>query len=613
MSDPSEVVAESSRVGLLRFPDVWRAGRALPQAGGRADLLGRRGIILMGEGTVTPASGSAAGGGRRRTLRVAVEGCAHGELDMVYRRVNEMERDDGRKVDLLICCGDFQAVRNTWDLECMACPRKYRAMHSFWKYYAGVLRAPVLTIFIGGNHEASNHLWELPFGGWVAPNIYYLGDAGVVRFGGLRLAGLSGIYNARNYAALKYERPPYDEATLRSSFHVRRFDVDRLMQLARESRSIEPHTPAGSPPLKRPRESDEADAPLGDAPWRLPVDIFISHDWPRRIAEFGNTAALLKRKSFLAREIAEGTLGSPPAMALLRALQPAWWFSAHMHVRFEAYVPHTPSAGGSNSPAGGRAAPRRATRFLALDKCLEKRPFLEIMDFDVDAEVDETGALVPPYLEYDDEWLAVTRAWHPLRTVAALGGRDWEPPEGPPPAIEQHLAYVRGRFDELGKYSRRISEFSFFRTQPIYDPRFESLGQNEKRRVLNALQGLQVRSPTDNPQTISMLKFLGLPLDPADFFVEPRKRSTSFKVEAPPFTPQQATNAAAHGASATGASSSSGMALKVEAPPFQPKPAALTAAIAMAGGMLPRTLTNPTVPHTLASRGPASGAPRYSP
>jgi hypothetical protein len=32
---------------------------------------------------------------------------------------------------------------------------------SFYKYYSGEKKAPVLTIFIGGNHEASNHLWEL--------------------------------------------------------------------------------------------------------------------------------------------------------------------------------------------------------------------------------------------------------------------------------------------------------------------------------------------------------------------------------------------------------------------------------------------------------------------
>ena len=52
---------------------------------------------------------------------------------------------------------------------------------------------------VGGNHEAANHLWELHYGGWVAPNIYYLGAAGVVNFAGLRIAGLSGIYNPRHY------------------------------------------------------------------------------------------------------------------------------------------------------------------------------------------------------------------------------------------------------------------------------------------------------------------------------------------------------------------------------------------------------------------------------
>lgn len=40
-------------------------------------------------------------------------------------------------------------------------PPKYREMKSFWKYYSGQEVAPVPTIFIGGNHEASNYLWEL--------------------------------------------------------------------------------------------------------------------------------------------------------------------------------------------------------------------------------------------------------------------------------------------------------------------------------------------------------------------------------------------------------------------------------------------------------------------
>ena len=43
----------------------------------------------------------------------------------------------------------------------MAVPPKYREMATFYKYYTGEKVAPVLTLFIGGNHEASNHLWEL--------------------------------------------------------------------------------------------------------------------------------------------------------------------------------------------------------------------------------------------------------------------------------------------------------------------------------------------------------------------------------------------------------------------------------------------------------------------
>lgn len=52
---------------------------------------------------------------------------------------------------------------------------------------------------VGGNHEAMNYLWELYYGGWVAPNIYYLGHAGVIKFGGIRIGGLSGIFNGGHY------------------------------------------------------------------------------------------------------------------------------------------------------------------------------------------------------------------------------------------------------------------------------------------------------------------------------------------------------------------------------------------------------------------------------
>jgi lariat debranching enzyme len=113
-------------------------------------------------------------------LTVAVEGCAHGNLDEIYDSILQTQKANGITIDLLLCCGDFQSIRNEQDMECLACPVKYRSMvgvcnhmllfcdintamfmfrqNSFYKYYSGQKKAPVLTIFIGGNHEASNYL-----------------------------------------------------------------------------------------------------------------------------------------------------------------------------------------------------------------------------------------------------------------------------------------------------------------------------------------------------------------------------------------------------------------------------------------------------------------------
>jgi lariat debranching enzyme len=43
----------------------------------------------------------------------------------------------------------------------LSCPAKYRQLGDFYRYYNGEKKAPIPTIFIGGNHEASNHMQEL--------------------------------------------------------------------------------------------------------------------------------------------------------------------------------------------------------------------------------------------------------------------------------------------------------------------------------------------------------------------------------------------------------------------------------------------------------------------
>ncbi|GJJ14916.1 hypothetical protein Clacol_009186 [Clathrus columnatus] len=329
-------------------------------------------------------------------MKVAVEGCCHGTLDQIYAQIGKLEKQNNYKVDLLLICGDFEALRNPSDMECMAVPQKYRTMGDFSKllietgrYYVGQVKAPILTIVIGGNHEASNYLWELYHGGWLAPNIYFLGFSGCIQVNGVRIAGSSGIYKSHDYH----------------------------------------------------------------------LDVFLSHDWPTSIENYGNKAELFRRKPHFKSESLSGELGSPPMLHLLKTLQPKWWFSAHMHVKFEATFNH-----GTQQPENfsvrqdppvenpdeikiddlddengattlenpdeiiiedeiNQATPNippkeqaRRTQFLALDKCLPRRNFLEVIDIPISSNGPE-GNVGSPYITFDPEWLAITRALHPFLSL----------------------------------------------------------------------------------------------------------------------------------------------------------------------------------------------------
>ena len=63
-----------------------------------------------------------------------------------------------------------------------------------------------------------------------------------------------------------------------------------------------------------------------------------------------------------------------------RPFQPAYWFSAHLHTKFAALVRHPAPAQLATAAAAAAAASPSAptTRFLALDKCLPSRDFLQV-------------------------------------------------------------------------------------------------------------------------------------------------------------------------------------------------------------------------------------------
>ncbi|OCF57434.1 hypothetical protein L486_04892 [Kwoniella mangroviensis CBS 10435] len=241
-------------------------------------------------------------------VQIAVQGCSHGSLTAIYDTVQQYTLHTSKPIDLLLLCGDFQALRSTNDFASLAVPPKYHSLGTFHEYYSGLRKAPVLTIVIGGNHEASNYMWELYHGGWLAENIYYMGAGGSVYVDGLRIVGASGIYKDHDYRKGHFEKVPYNNSTLRSVYHIREYDVMKLMQLSCRDDSI-----------------------------------FLSHDWPTSIARHGDTGALLRRKPFFRDEINKNTLGSPPLFTLLNHIQPSYWFSAHLHVKFAALYDHSSS------------------------------------------------------------------------------------------------------------------------------------------------------------------------------------------------------------------------------------------------------------------------------
>nr|GAT52871.1 RNA lariat debranching enzyme [Mycena chlorophos] len=309
-------------------------------------------------------------------MRIAVVGCSHGHLDQIYKTIHRVDQEAKRRgelpVELLLCCGDFQAHRGNADLYTMKAPAKFRLLNDFHNYYAGRKRAPVLTLVIGGNHEATSHLWECYHGGWLAPNIYFLGQAGSVLVDGwLRVAGASGIWKACDWKKGHFERIPYIPSTLSSAYHVREYDTTRLMQLA------------GGPK----------------------VDIFMSHDWPRAIEKHGDTKQLLLENPRFKTNVLSNTLGSPPLETILNTVKPDRWCSGHMHVRFTAEVQH----------GDRKRNPEQvqSTKFLALDKPGEGRPFLEVIEVPRPPTVDTSTSSGAPKLFFDPHWLAIVRAFAP--------------------------------------------------------------------------------------------------------------------------------------------------------------------------------------------------------
>ena len=556
-------------------------------------------------------------------VRLAIEGCGHGTLNNIYSSITAAcKAKSWPGVDLLIIGGDFQAVRNSYDLNAMAVPAKYREIGDFQEYYSGKRKAQYLTIFIGGNHEASNHLTELYYGGWVAPQIYYMGAANVLRFGPLRIAAMSGIWKGYHYRKPHYERLPYTEDDKKSVYHVRALDVRKLLQI------------------------------------RTQVDIGLSHDWPQGIQWCGDWRTLFRQKKFLEEDARSGRLGNVAAKDVLLRLRPRYWFSAHLHTKFTALVKHDdvylneapiqwdevlqqepnteeieidldnmdtticqPYRDGRAKPmpnsdeiqldledsdeeeiekegdaADGpavdpneipvqsteddpdrlmtTAAPitqphdtrisediraqlpdsfkrpppleklpypkdiqNKETKFLALSKCLPGRDFLQLIEIPATSQSEEQGLSRPFRLEYDKEWLAITRTFN---KDLKFGNEQVRMP-----GYEGDVVYRKRILDEeawvgenlVAKDKMTVPE-DFELTAPIYDP---SVGIHTKQRPVEYA----------NPQMARFCSLLNID-NPLDMDQEERSRREAQSASLPDESSARGGRGGGHGHSRGG-------------------------------------------------------------
>lgn len=343
-------------------------------------------------------------------------------------------------------------------------------MGDFHRYYSGDKQAPVLTLVIGGNHEASSYLSELYYGGWLAPNIYYLGAVNVLRYGPFRIAGLSGIFKASDYHKPHHECLPYDRDEIRSIYHVRECDVSKLLQV------------------------------------RFPVDIGISHDWPRHVEWFGDYKKLFADQPRFFESAKIDNLGSAPAEQVMNFLRPKHWFSGHMHVKYSAVVEHKSNmvedvfkdlaisdelraqlpismfgAASRKKNSAPKSSPpditNTVTHFLALDKPGENREFLELLDVNLCSNVAHSSA--KPYMQktpegkftlhYDEEWLSIIRSSGdgPIAGDVSLDIGLEKSDAACTSKVLQNLRWIQTNITAKGLL--KIPE-NFEKHAPIYDP-----------------------------------------------------------------------------------------------------------------------------------------------
>ena len=245
------------------------------------------------------------------SLLVVGVGDIHGRFHRVETWLDALEAARGRPVDMVLAVGDVEAFRLADDHRRKAAKRAMPA--EFAEYADGVRTMKRPLYFIAGNNEDFEALHDSPDGLQLAPNVQYLGRAGLKTLHGLRVGYLSGIHAPRFY-----EQPLKRPRSLDTAKQAGYFRVSEV----------------------------ETVAGLRD------VDLMLAHEWPRglpqRVQEQGGPPE--------GRTLPSYWIGNPITRRLVEAVHPKWVLCGHSHRAFAVTL------GGHGRPVTRVACLDQATR-----------------------------------------------------------------------------------------------------------------------------------------------------------------------------------------------------------------------------------------------------------
>jgi lariat debranching enzyme len=254
------------------------------------------------------------------SLLVVGVGDIHGRFHRVEAWLDALEEARRRPVDLVLAVGDVEAFRLADDHRRKAAKR---GMPAEFAAYADGLRAMKRPLyFIGGNNEDFEALHDEPEGFSLAPNVHYLGRAGLKELLGLRVGYLSGIHAPRFY-----DQPlkrPRSLDTAKQAGYFRAPEVERVMALR-------------------------------------DMDVLLVHEWPRGLPQ----RAQERETPPPGRTLPSYWIGNPITRRLVETVHPRWVLCGHSHRAFAV------------SLGGGRAP----TRVACLDQAARPEESVFWMEF----------------------------------------------------------------------------------------------------------------------------------------------------------------------------------------------------------------------------------------